>query len=192
MRTGISALSAAISARQLRLAERRTGRHQHQKLIEVAGERLGLPLVLAEQQVAARLDMFDDAFIAADLPADPIADDAIALLAARMAGDAAPFRCLDHVVPAVARDDEADVELDGGAHGRAPASRARIFSVGPYATKDTRASAFAAQMKSLREMPSTEWVENRVTQRLYETARSGWWSSVLQIQARAFTNAIVS
>jgi len=68
----------------------------------------------------------------------------------------------------------------------------RIFSVGPYATKDTRASAFAAQMKSLREMPSTEWVENRVTQRLYETARSGWWSSVLQIQARAFTNAIVS
>ena len=58
-------------------------------------------------------------------------------------------------------------------HGRAPAGRVRIFSVGPQATKDTSASAFAAQMKSLREMPSTEWVENRVTQRLYETARSG-------------------
>ncbi len=75
--------------------------------------------------------MFDDAFIAADLPADPIADDAIALLAARMAGDAAAFRRLDDVVAAVARDDESEVELDGCAHGRAPARRARIFSVGP-------------------------------------------------------------
>ena len=27
-------------------------------------------------------------------------------------------------------------------------------------------------------MPPTEWVEKRTTQRLYVTARSGWWSSV--------------
>ena len=51
-------------ARQLRLAEHRLGGDHDQQLVEVGGERLGLPLVLAKEQVAARQDRLDDAFVA--------------------------------------------------------------------------------------------------------------------------------
>ena len=75
-------------ARQLRLAEHRLGGDDDQQLVDVGGERLGLEVVLAVEQVGARQDFVDHAFVARRLPADPVADDRVAALAAGMAEDA--------------------------------------------------------------------------------------------------------
>src|SRR6478735_6823414 len=69
-------------ARQLRFAEHRLGGDDDEQLVDVGGERLGLPLVLAVEQIGSRQDGVDDAFVARSLPAHPVADDGVALLAA--------------------------------------------------------------------------------------------------------------
>ena len=79
------ALGRDQRARELRFAEHRLARDHYQDLVEVGGELLGLPFVLPEQQVAAWLDVLDDTFVAGRLPAHAVADDAGALLAARVA-----------------------------------------------------------------------------------------------------------
>jgi hypothetical protein len=105
------ALGGDQRARELRFAEHGRAGHHHEDLVEVGGERLGAPFVLAKQQVAPRLHVLDDAFVAGHHPAHAIAHHRIALLAARMADEALSLRRLDEVVPAVARDHEADVDL---------------------------------------------------------------------------------
>ena len=94
-------------ARELRLAEHRLGRDDDEQLVDVGGERLRLPLVLAVEQVGARQDRVDHAFVARRLPADAIADDGVALLAARVAEDARAVVALDQQAPAVPRNDPA-------------------------------------------------------------------------------------
>ena len=106
-------------AGELALAEDRLGGDHHQQPVEVGGEGLGLPLVLAVEEVAPGLDGLDHALVAAavgDLPAHPVTDDAVALLAAGAALDLAALGRLDDVVAAVAGDDAADVEFDGLRH----------------------------------------------------------------------------
>ena len=120
------------------------------RLVEVGGERLGAPLVLAEQQVAARLDVLDHAFVAGRLPAHAVADDAVALLAARVAQDALALGRFDHEVAAVGT----------------PPTRPLFNGTCDQPVAPGNASTLAAQMKSLIEMPPTEWVLKRTTQRL--------------------------
>src|SRR5262249_4321257 len=133
--------------RQLRLAERGLARHQHEDLVEVGGEGLGAPLVLAEQEVAPRLDVLDHALVAGSLPAHAVADHRLALLAARVADEPPALGRLYDEVAAVTGHHQPDVELVEFA-------------------QTSKASALAAQMKSLIEMPPTECVLKRTVQRL--------------------------
>ena len=91
--------------RQLRFAEHRLGGDDDEQLVDVGGEGLGLPRVLAIEKVVPRQHLLDHAFVAAGLPADPVADDGFALLAAGVAESAAAVVGLDDDVPAVPRDD---------------------------------------------------------------------------------------
>ena len=70
MLASMPADSAAISARTS-CDSLNTGStaNQQQQPVQVGGERLGLPLVLPEQQVAPRLDVLDHALVAARWPA---------------------------------------------------------------------------------------------------------------------------
>mmetsp|Transcript_27733 Transcript_27733/g.50060 ORF Transcript_27733/g.50060 Transcript_27733/m.50060 type:complete len:297 (-) Transcript_27733:951-1841(-) len=102
---------------ELALAEHRLDRDQHEELIQVGRKAFGLPLVLAEQQVAARLDRLDDALIGAGLgKAHLIADDGVALLAAWVADKAPAVGVLDDVVAAVASHDQSQVQRLEFAH----------------------------------------------------------------------------
>ena len=109
MRAGDAALVGGDQrARQLRFAEHRLGGDDDQQLVEVGGERLGLPLVLAVEQVAARQRSSSITPSSPDwLPADAVADDGLALLAAGWQRMRAPSSALDQRVPAVAGDDPA-------------------------------------------------------------------------------------
>ena len=91
--------------------------------------------------------MFDHAFIAGGLPAHHVANHAVALLAPQMAAHAHAVGRFDPDMAAVRRDHAAQVERG---------ELAQRFS----------ASTLAAQMKSLSEMPPTEWVLKRTVQRL--------------------------
>ena len=73
------------------------------------------------------------------------------------------FGRLDDVVAAVAGDHEAEVERDGLCSTRcsAKAVQRALRRQRPPARRPC-----AAQMKSLIEMPPTEWVLKRTTQRL--------------------------
>ena len=100
--------SAAISARASWFSENSgSARDQDQHLVEVGGERLGADLVLPVEQVAPRRDLLDRAFVLAGLPAHPVADHRLALLAARVADEPLAVGRLDHAVPAVAGDHQA-------------------------------------------------------------------------------------
>ena len=83
-------------------------------------------------------------------PTHAVTDDQRALLAARMAQHAAAVGRFDHHVAAVRCHNQPEVEV--GACG--------------VASQSSNASSRAAQMKSLIEMPPTEWVFNRTVQRL--------------------------
>ena len=61
-------------------------------------------------QVAARVDMLDHAFVAGRQPAHAVADDEIALLAARMAAHAPAVGRFDDRMAAMGGDDESEVQ----------------------------------------------------------------------------------
>ena len=109
--------------------------------------------------------MLDHAFVARGLPAHAVADHAVALLPARVADEALALGRFDDVVAAVAGHNQSDVERDGLAQRQAAAGV--VIGIGlRQAVNEINASARAAQMKSLIEMPFTECVLKRTTQRL--------------------------
>ena len=101
VRRNAGVLGSDERACQLRLAEHRFGRDQHEQQVDVRGERLGLPFVLPEQQVAARLEPFDHTFVTRRLPTHPVAHDHVALLPTRMTDQPHAVGRLDHAVAAV-------------------------------------------------------------------------------------------
>ena len=133
--------------RQLRFAEHRFAGHQQQDLVQIGGKGLGAPVVLTEQQVAPFLDCFDHAFVAGALPAHQVADHQVGLAPAQVALHTSAFGGLDEGMPAVRGHDPRHCQPLETAQGN-------------------RASTLAAQMKSLIEMPPTEWVLKRTVQRL--------------------------
>ena len=80
----------------------------------------------------ARLDRFDHAFVAGDLPAHAVADHQIGLAAAQMALHTLPGVGLDEGMPAVRRHDARDrqVLMPAQGLGRASASAARRSDAG--------------------------------------------------------------
>ncbi len=94
-------------ARELRLAEHRLGGDDDEQLVDVGGERLGLPLVAPIEERRARQDLLDHALVAGALPAHAVADDRFAALAARVAEHARAVRTLDDEPAAVTGDDPA-------------------------------------------------------------------------------------
>jgi hypothetical protein len=101
-------------ARELRFAERRLGGDDDEELVDVGRKRLRLPLVLAVEQVRARHDRLDHAFITRALPAHAVADDGNAPLAPDVAEDARAGAVLDDDVAAVRGDDQSVRMLSRG------------------------------------------------------------------------------
>ena len=140
--------------------ERRPGRVHDEHAVDVGRQFLGPEGVGAEQERGAGADGFD-----ARQPrrgrarTDEVADDDVALPAAARCGPDGAAVVLDQGLPAECRHDpRLEVRRIGGLRGLAHAT-------GAVAPGAWIASAFAAQMKSLPEMPPTECVLKRTSQR---------------------------
>jgi len=109
-------LASDEGAGELVFGKSRLGGQQDEGLVNIGGEGLGAHLVLPVQQVAARFDALDAAFVLRGLPQHAVARHGLAFLAARVADDALAVRRFHNAVAAVAGDDEA--ALQGGGAGR--------------------------------------------------------------------------
>jgi hypothetical protein len=143
--------SAAMRARELVLGELGIGGDQHQHLVEVGGERLGADLVLPVEQVAARLDLLDRAFVVVSRHCTRSPTTTCAFL---------PRGWQMRRVPSGDSTMQWRPKLATTSPGSSPAASAKG---GPHAS---RASTCAAQAKSVSDRPCTSCVRQRTTQRL--------------------------
>ena len=147
MQVGMPACSAAISARvscdSLNTGSPATSTSSWSRL---AAKLLVRHSSWRNSRLRRGSSVLDDAFVAGEHPAHAVADDEVALLAARVAQHARAVGCLDDHVAAV------------GGHHQAGVDGAVGAVVGGQASS---ASTLAAQMKSLIEMPPTECVLKR-------------------------------
>ena len=86
---GLDALGFRRNQGTCQLAFRKFGfcGNQDQDLVQIGGKRLGPHFILPVKQVAALFYFFDRAFVLRGQPADAVADDDLAFLAARVAND---------------------------------------------------------------------------------------------------------
>ena len=99
---------------ELRFRKHRIGRQQDQHLIQIRRKGLAAQFVLSPEQVAARIDRLDGAFVCARLPAHPVAHQHFAFFAARVADQTLAVVGLDHAVPAIARHHQTRAQVSCG------------------------------------------------------------------------------